>query len=317
MPTRFLIAGERRCGTTSLYHWMQAHPELALDPQIDLNYFIEDELGGRDWVEGRADGEGWSRRHTREAYAARFQPPSGALAVGHKGADLFFWKPAHARIAAFLPEARLVVTLRDPVARAWSQYWNEIGKGRETLGFEDALDREDERVARSDYALLHLAYGRRGFYDESLAALHETFDAERVLVMITERMWKAPEAALREIYSFLGLAPERGLERAGKRFNPNWTTLPRPWTRLPVARQTAHVWFRLSEAVLVRTTKTAERRRRWRRILQAPIRRSVSGREMAPQTRRRLEALYRPHVERLETMLGAPIPEWTSKWGAA
>ena len=55
LPT-FIICGERRCGTTSLYTWMRAHPEVFLYPKADMDYFIEDEIARtREWVDGEAD----------------------------------------------------------------------------------------------------------------------------------------------------------------------------------------------------------------------------------------------------------------------
>lgn len=313
MPA-FVIVGERRCGTTSLYHWMRAHPEVWLYPHADINYFVEEELLSTSWLEGPVDGRAWEESHDGESYAALFRDAPSGAAIGHKGADLLFWRPAHERIARFLPDARFLVVLRDPVARAWSQYWNEVGKGREWLDFEEALEREEERIERSDYALFHLAYRRRGHYADSLDRFHRHVPRERVLVLTVERLWEEPERGLREIYRFLGLDAERGLERAGQRFNANWTTVPRSWSRKPPVRHLARAYHRVTEAALVRATSKPETRRRTRRLLQTPFRRPAGSIEMPARIAARLAEAYAPDLERLETLAGVETAPWRRAW---
>ena len=123
LPT-FVIIGERRCGSTFLYNCMRSHPEVYLYPEPDLDYFIAEELFERKWIEAKESELCWEENHSPHHYAAMFQEPEGVAAIGHKGADLLFWRPAHARVARFLPDAKFVITLREPVGRAWSHYWN-------------------------------------------------------------------------------------------------------------------------------------------------------------------------------------------------
>ena len=58
-----------------------------------------------------------------------FVEGDGRIAVGEKSADYLFWHPAHARMHGWIPGARIILTLRNPIERAWSMYWNEIGRG--------------------------------------------------------------------------------------------------------------------------------------------------------------------------------------------
>ncbi len=310
LPT-FIIAGERRSGTTSLYYWMKQHPDIYLHPVTDMNYFISDELTkARTWRDGETDPEGWEKTHDLEDYAGLFKDSEGFSAVGHKGADLLFWKPAHARIAQFLPEAKFIITLRNPVRRAWSHYWNEVGKGREKLSFKAAIEAEEERCRKSAYARLHLSYIRRGFYRQSLEAFFQHVDPERVLIVALEQSWARPKETLMEIYKFIGVDETLGLEDAGSARNENWTTVPRPWAESVAIKPLVNSYARISEGVIVRLIKEAEKRRKVRKYVQTVFRRPASNIEMPDDVKAHLKEIYAPHISSLEAFLGREFPEW-------
>ena len=211
LPT-FLIVGERRCGTTSLAKWMEDHPDIFMHPKPDMAFFVDDEIvGRREWLDGEIDESTWGRTHSKESYAALFAEGTDRAAIGEKSADYLFWRPSHARIARFLPTAKVIVTLRHPVERAWSHYWNEVGKGRETLSFEEALEQEDDRSRRSAYARNHLSYRTRGYYDESLTDLFAHIPRDRTMVVTLEEAQQRPAELLRQIYTFIGVDAEQGL----------------------------------------------------------------------------------------------------------
>lgn len=307
----FLIIGERRCGTTSLYHWMRAHPDVHLYPKPDLNYFVEDELNTRTWFDGEANSEAWQHRHNFEEYAALFRGAQGYKAIGHKGADLLFWKPAHARMACYLPDdVRFIVILRHPVKRAWSHYWNEVGKGRERLSFEESIAAERARSARSAYARFHLSYITRGFYDRSLEAFFETFSPKRVLVVTLKECQREPLKVLRKIYSFLGINPDKGLELAGKRYNENPVLIPRDWATVFPVSLAANAYGRLSEAIIRRLFHERESRNRARRYLHWVFCKPAARIRIPRDLFNRLLDLYAPHIEALEAMLNAEFRSW-------
>ena len=307
----FLIAGEKKSGTTSLYRWMQNHPDVYLHPTTDMNYFISDKLTeSRKWRDGEVEPGEWERTHSLEGYAKLFEHDGDYRAVGHKGADLLFWKPAHARIAEYLPDARFIFILRNPVTRAWSHYWNEVGKGREVLSFKKAMAAEKERSQKSAYARLHLSYTARGFYKESLEAFFRHVDRSRVLITILEQSRSNSEKMLSDIYKFIGVDENLGLELAGTSSNENWTMLPREWSQTSAVRPLAKLYERATEAVIIRATKDSESRRKLRKNMQSIFRKPASSIKMPDDVKKQLTELYAPHIESLEAFLGYEIPEW-------
>jgi len=303
---------------------MAGHPDVWLYPQTDTAYFVEEELVGRTtWLDGPVDGEGWERTHDPEDYIGRFAGAGDRAAVGEKCADILFWRPSHRRVARFLPHGRFIATLRHPVDRAWSHYWNEVGKGREDLSFEEALDAEDRRADRSDYARYHLSYRRRGHYDESLSSFLEAVERDRVMVVVLEEAMADPVTALRSVYGFLDVDPDRGLEGAGSRHNENWTMVPRRWAGLPGVSRLEGAYRkgakRVAERVLrsssERVDERVEKKRRVLHYAEMPFRRPAQTVPMRPETRAMLGAGYAPHVAELERMLGRSLAVWRTGEG--
>jgi hypothetical protein len=231
-------------------------------------------------------------------------------AIGYKGADLLFWRPAHARMARYVPNAKFIITLRNPVQRAWSHYWNEVGKGRERLGFEEAIAAEEDRSRRSAYARNHLSYISRGFYEQNLKAFFEHVSPSQVLIITLEQSRLRPKETLKDVYQFIGVDTSLGLEMAGSLHNENWTMIPRPWAELPVIKPLEGMYLKMTERLIVRLTKDTVKRRRARKYTQVIFRKPAGTITMPDKTRSELSYIYAPHIQALESMLGRDLSEW-------
>ena len=305
----FLIVGERRCGTTSLSLALAQHRDIFLHPHRDRGFFIED-IARKGRKHPAADRD-WEETHSREAYAAFFDEAAADGKIwGEKSADYLFWRPAHRRIAAYLPNARFVVTLRNPIQRAWSHYWNEFGKGREPLGFEAAIEREPERSRSAAVMRNHLSYIARGFYDESLRDFFAAVDRRQVLVVTIENFYADPEAELNRIAGALGAGADGAITGLTRERNANWTVvLKRSWDR-PVLRGLAGAYGAAVEAAAKGLIQDKMTRRDLVKWIKRPMYRPAATIAMAPETRHRLTEIYRPHVRRLEDLLDRRFGEW-------
>ncbi len=115
MPPSFLICGGQRCGTTSLYRALAAHPVgLKAVLHKGVHYFDI----------GYDRGMGWYRGHfPLQRSADRVSERYGVPAQTFESSPYYMYHPqAAARIAVDLPDARLIVLVRDPVERAYSQH---------------------------------------------------------------------------------------------------------------------------------------------------------------------------------------------------
>jgi hypothetical protein len=193
----FLIAGVQKGGTTALYDYLADYPDAALSRVKEVHFF-DDET--RDWA-----------TPDYAAYHAAFDPP-GARACGEATPIYLYWPNALERIFAYNPAMRLIVTLRDPVARAWSHWRMEYARGAERQPFAWCIREGRQRLF--DAELPHAPWGHhrefsyveRGFYAEQLARLYGVFPPRQVLVIRAEDLRAEPAAALGEVRRFLGLS---------------------------------------------------------------------------------------------------------------
>jgi hypothetical protein len=133
-----------------------------------------------------------------------------------------------------MPSAKLIVLLRNPVDRAYSQYYHAIELGHETRSFEEAIQGEEERTAQEREKTLkdehyysrtykHLSYLTRGIYVDQLQAWMKLFPREQFLILKSEDFYADTATALKEMFTFLNLPPlEIELrEKAYKQYNNN------------------------------------------------------------------------------------------------
>lgn len=307
----FIIVGERRSGSTFLSHCLRRHPGVWMHPSPDYDYFYDDRLASLRPSKCVDSDEEWLRHHDPEQYRALFAEASPEQRTGHKGANLMFWRPAHARMRAFAPDARLLVVLRDPVERAWSQYWNEYGKGRELLGFDEALGKGAER-SKSFWHRMNLCYVERGMYACNLQHLMQSFPASSVHVCILEQLMSSPDCELTRVLNFLGVGePGRDLLQSANR-NSNWTLLRRPWVDKPAFRSMEAAYSRFANRLSRAMAGDRYRSRILAATLQKPFRFPATNVSMPDSTRKALRSIYSKPNRDLESLLGRAMPEWQS-----
>jgi hypothetical protein len=214
MTPSFLICGGQRCGTTSLYRALAAHPVvLKAVLHKGVHYFDTSYRRGMSWYKGH-----FPLQRTGHKVAQRYGSPAQTF----ESSPYYMYHPqAAARIAHDLPDAKLVVLVRDPVERAYSQYAHEVARDFEqeqdfgsALALEPArLHRQEEKLAEDpgyySFAHQHHAYRARGEYARYLSALSAHIDRSRIHVVESERFFAEPEQVYDEVLDFLGL-PDLG-----------------------------------------------------------------------------------------------------------
>jgi len=197
-----IIPGAMKAGTTSLFGYLEGHPQLAASREKEVHYF--------DMHFHR--GAGW--------YVRQFPRPSrrpAARRLPFESSPYYLFEPrVPARIRELVPKVQLVVLLRDPVDRAFSHYHNNLRLGREPLSFEDAIDAEPQRLAGEEERLLadasfvseihrRYSYLQRGIYVDQLARWREHFGLDQMLVIDAGRLFSDPRSVVAEVLAFLGL----------------------------------------------------------------------------------------------------------------
>lgn len=209
----FLIIGSTKCGTTSLHGWLTEHPMVA-GTKKEIHFFNMNWHRGTDWYRAYFP-------HKREV--ERFANENGRpLTVGEATASYLahYWTPQ--RMHKLLPNAKLIVILRDPVDRAHSQYHYFVRRGTEPAEtFEEALELEAERLAGEEqqeiddprfhsWRVFRWGYQRTSRYAEHLERWLAVYPREQFLFLSFERdIAGDPEGTLARVQEFLGLPPHK------------------------------------------------------------------------------------------------------------
>jgi hypothetical protein len=168
-----ILPGVMRCGTTSLRHYLSRHPALRPPKRREIEYFSTHYDKGPAWYQLQLSQGGIDKSPN---YLASIEAPR--------------------RIARDLPNAKFIILLRDPVARAWSHYrWlRQIKHVR--VSFRETL---------SDASTGWHSVIRRGYYAEQLSHWLQFISPEQIHIVKSERFWSSPQKVYSEIVRFLGL----------------------------------------------------------------------------------------------------------------
>lgn len=176
----FLVIGAMKSGTTSLFHYLQSHPQVFMSPLKEVDFFSA-ELNwdrGLDWYRRQFSGAG-----------------PGVTAIGEASTSYTKY-PEYAgvaeRIARTLPEARLIYVVRDPIARIRSHYQHRSLIGAEREPLETAVLDDPRYVDCSRYAFQIEQYLR-------------VVPREQLLVVSSEGLRSDRERTVKDIYRFLGV----------------------------------------------------------------------------------------------------------------
>jgi hypothetical protein len=187
-----LIIGAMKCGTSALHRLLAAHPEVSMAAAKELNFFVGPARVDGDWSWSRGNwhrGVEWYARQFAEA------PVRGEASPAYTSPS---FPEAAGRIARVVPDVRLVYLVRDPVARAVSQYRHHHRDGTERRPLAEAL---------LDPASQYLSRSR---FHARLTPFLDRFRREQIFVCAQEELLRDRRATLRALHEFLGVVPGLG-----------------------------------------------------------------------------------------------------------
>lgn len=194
MAQHFFIVGAQRTGTTYLYRLLDRHPDIEMAKPLrpEPKYFLNPEYAS-------LGVDAYIQKH--------FDPKTDPNCRGEKSTTYSERSDAAQRIASMFPRARIIMVLRDPVDRAISNYRFSCQNGFESLPMWEAFQQEADRIDAYDQAKVSaspFAYLKRGMYIEAVRRYEEFFPADRILLLMHEKL-VSNDAAIRPVYAFLGV----------------------------------------------------------------------------------------------------------------
>lgn len=204
-----IIIGAMKCGTTSLFRYLEKHPDFFIPKMKEIHYFDYNYDKGLEWY----------RRHFPTKLKKWKCRLKGQRIITGEASPYYMFHPhARKRIASTLPGVKLIALLRNPVDRAYSHYQNEIRHNREYLTFQEAIEAEPHRLAGELEKMLedenyfsfhhgHHGYLSRGIYVEQLKVWHDYIPKEHLLILDSETFFAETQKVYDTVCALLELPP--------------------------------------------------------------------------------------------------------------
>lgn len=206
---QLFIIGAQRSGSTYLYHILDDHPEIAMSRPVrpEPKFFLNDQL----YAKGRA--------YYEDTYFSGHSEETRYL--GEKSTSYIESVTVANRIKQFYPNARILMILRDPVIRAYSNYRFSVEHKLESLTFEEALRAESARLTEAPFStsVNPYAYCKRGHYIDYIEAYLKVFDRNQLKILIFEEFVSNLEST-QCLYSWLGIDDSFKPGSLGGVYNP-------------------------------------------------------------------------------------------------
>jgi hypothetical protein len=292
LPT-FIVIGAGKTGTSSLYRYLMQHPDIYMSPVKEPLFFA---FGGRALnFNGPGDAEmNWRAVTSLDAYQALFERGAGRRARGEASSAYLYYPEAAQRLHAMAPDTKLIVTLRCPADRAYSNYLHALLSGREPLwDFEQALHAEPSRISQGWSHFFH--YRSKGWYHRQLRHWYELFPREQIMVNLYEDLRFEPAAMLRRIFHFLNVDPDYPID-AETRYNVSGP----PWgIRLRLFLQRGSP---LARRMLPDATRAS---------LKTAVLKYTTGPSVTPwRVRDEMMKDYAPDIDQLANLIGRDLSGW-------
>ena len=272
------VVGAARAGTTSLWSYLAQHPQIFMSRLKEPHFFS-----------GLRPGL-FRTISDADAYLDLFDGSRPDQLRGEASPSYLSSPQAPQAIARVRPDARIIIALREPIARAYSSYWHKVRYGQESRTFLDAIraDLADPAGPRRS------RYATGGLYARDLARYLELFEGT-VLVVFLEELAADPRGELRRTFRFLGVDEDQS-DRIDLTVR-NASRLPR---NAAARRVYASPRLRsLGERIVPNALSPRLERLFLRRAAVPPV---------DAEARRLLDELYASEPAALERLLGRPVP---------
>lgn len=278
----FIIGGVLKCGTTSLYHQLDQHPEVFMCKPKEPRYFLYDIF--------QAENHGGTGpdfpAKTLAEYVALFEGSAGYKAIGEASAHYFGWPAVANKIKDTIPDVKMIFMLRNPIDRAYSHYLHDYRVKLETRPVEEGLALTESRLTR-------------GLYAEKLEPWLATFGHERTKVIIFDDFVKDGLNVFADVCRFLGVddsfAPDLSVQNKGG-------VVKNQHLLLFLNKIENHPLRRTIKPLVPGPILAAYRGIRQRNMEKAP--------PLPPAIVRQLVDYYKDDTHRLETMIDRDLSVW-------
>jgi hypothetical protein len=297
----FFIVGAANSGTTSLYTYLNQHPEVFLPALKEPHYFSQI----RPAYEQR-----YMRPYVTDetAYLQLFRKAGGYKAIGEASTSYLSDPEALRRIRDMVPNARIIIILRDPVERAHSHYLMDVREGRQNLPFFAALQDDWNRKDKG-WGVSQL-YVELGMYAEQVKRYLRAFGPEQVIILMFEELkGAAAKGALAKVLRLIDVDLSY-LSQIDMCYVENSFGIARwSWTRHIAGSNLARRVGQSLVPMRMGSNHTIKRL-----IFQPYFVKPAPRPDIDPRARDWLISIFDPNIRELEGILGGKLPNLRRTW---
>lgn len=201
----FLIIGAAKAGTTAIHNYLKQHPQVYMCPVKEPMFFAFE--GEKLNFKGSRSQNINNSITNYEDYKALFSDAATQKAIGESSPIYLYSEKAPERISHYLPDAKLIVILRNPIERAYSHYLMLVRNGVEKPNqFIQAIQNEGERD--KNRLLPAIPYISGGFYYSQLSRYFDRFGVDQIKIYLYEDLVADSTALLKDIFKFIDVSPD-------------------------------------------------------------------------------------------------------------
>lgn len=208
----FIIAGAMKSGTTSLHYILQHHSQIFI-PNGEVQLFSVDDIEQNPvffrWLDSHWTYQNFDTLFEKYVawHQSLYEEAQSYQVLGEDAPSYLASKKAIDRIGAHLPDVKLIIMLRDPVARICSHYWHWVRTYRAIYSLEDTIQFQHGNLLQ------------RSFYEEQLRHCLQVLPAEQVHVVLFEEFVSNQREVVAGVLQFLGVKGEDVVSQANRHKN--------------------------------------------------------------------------------------------------
>jgi hypothetical protein len=306
----FFVVGAAKSGTTSLYSYLDQHPDIYLSPIKEPNFFSTD-------IDPKRFSNSYKRNNELDYksyflkkplqqlrlsfvrderyYTQLFEEANGQKAIGECSTSYLFSKEAAANIYNFNSNSKILIIIRHPVERAISHYLMALRSGYTDLSFRQALEKDMNEKNRG-WGISNV-FVETGMYSDQIYRYYKVFPESQVKILLFDNFKNNLKGTLNEVFAFLDLDPLSVYETSipNPAFTPKYVKLHKFFIHSGMKK--------LSQRFLTENGKQQ---------LKKIFFQKGSGSKINQEDKAFLLSIYKPDIEATSQITGIDLSSWLS-----
>ena len=198
MKVDFFIVGAPKAGTTSLYHYLNEHPQVEMSSQKEPDYFSDKAIHDQGMYYGK------NRINALDKYESLFAQKESVV-YGEASVSYLFYDNVAEDIKEYNPNAKIIIMLRNPIDRAFSHYLMDYRLGLISDSFENIIAKKSKH---KNAHLFYQQYIEVSKYANQIQRYLDFFEKENILFIDYEDFKKNVSKTVDKVYDFLNISTE-------------------------------------------------------------------------------------------------------------